>query len=69
MIMKTNRYPILLQSSNNPFDNLELQQQYNTDDLPIDEDLEQNYGDDDDDDDDEQYGLFYTRYEPIETYF
>jgi len=75
---ESNRYPILLQSSNNPFDNLQLQQQYNTDDLPIDEeDFEQNLNDDDDDDDDEeQYHLYYqkerpyyTGYGPIETYF
>ena len=32
-----NRYPILLESSNNPYDNLQLQQSYNTDDLPVDE--------------------------------
>ena len=32
-----NRYPILLESSNSPYDNLQLQQSYNTDDLPADE--------------------------------
>jgi hypothetical protein len=73
---ESNRYPILLQSSNNPFDNLQLQQQYNTDDLPIDEDFEDNFNVDDDDDNEEQYGLlfqrerpYYIRYEPIDTYF
>jgi len=80
---ETNRYPILLQSSNNPFDNLELQQQYNIDDLPMDEDNEQKFNDDDDNDDDDQdeedeekYRLFqqnerpyYTGYGPLETYF
>jgi hypothetical protein len=58
-----NRYPLLLQSSNNAFDNLELQQQYNIDDAPIDE----NRFDDDNDedlqdfnnDDNEQYHSFY----------
>jgi len=70
---ESNRYPILLQSSNNnPFDNLQLQQQYNTDDLPTDEDFEQDF----DDDDEEQYRLFYHKERPydigdgpIETYF
>jgi len=72
---ESNRYPILLQSPNNPFDNLQLQQQYNTDDLPVDEDFEENF-DDDDNDDEEPYRLFYprersyyTRYEPTDTYF
>jgi hypothetical protein len=72
---ESNRYPILLQSSNNPFDNLQLQQQYNTDDLPIDEDFEENFNDDDNDDE-EPYHVFYprersyyNRYEPIDTYF
>jgi hypothetical protein len=55
-----NRYPILLQSSNNAFDNLELQQQYNIDDAPIDE----NRFDDEDlqefnNDDNEQYHSLY----------
>ncbi|CAF0824446.1 unnamed protein product [Adineta steineri] len=64
-----NRYPILLQSSNNPFDNLELQQRYNTDDLPIDEDIEESVNDDDvddnsDDDNEEQYRLFYQKQRP-----
>jgi len=81
---ESNRYPILLRSSNNPFDNLQLQQQYNTDDLPIDEDFEQKLNDNDDDNDDddddddieEQFRLFshkerpyYTRHGSIETYF
>jgi len=82
---ESNRYPILLRSSNNPFDNLQLQQQYNTDDLPIDEDFEQKLNDNDDDDNDdddddddieEQFRLFshkerpyYTRHGSIETYF
>jgi hypothetical protein len=68
---ESNRYPILLQASINPFDNLQLQQQYNTDDLPIDEE-----NDDDDDDDEEPYRLiyqnerpYYTSYGPIETDF
>jgi len=75
-----NRYPILLRSSNNLINNLQLQQQYNTDDLPIDEDFEQSLDDDDDDDDDDdeeqQYRSFYqterpyhTRYGSIDTYF
>jgi hypothetical protein len=75
-----NRYPILVQPSNNLFDNLQLQQQYNIDDLPAEEDLEENSNEDDDDDDDDeeeqQYRSFYqaqrpynTRYGPIDTYF
>ena len=66
---ESNRYPILLQSSINPFDNLQLQQQYNTDDLPIDEDIEQNLSDDDEDDDDDEetYGL--SSYEKEEPYY
>jgi len=61
---ESNRYPILLPSSNNnPFDNLQLQQQYNTDDLPIDEDFEQNFNDDDE----EQYRLFYPKQRPYDT--
>jgi hypothetical protein len=74
---ESNRYPMLLHSSKNPYDNLQLQQQYNTDDLPIDEDIEQKLNDDDEnDDEEEQYRLFYqkerpyyTHYGPIETYF
>lgn len=61
---ESNRYPILLESSNNPFDNFELQQKYNTDDLPFDENLfdEEPEGlNDDDDDDEEQYRSFYPR--------
>ena len=50
---ESNRYPILLQLSINPFDNLQLQQQYNTDDLPIDEES------DEDDDNEEPYRLTY----------
>lgn len=67
-----NRYPILLQSSNNPLDNLQLQQQYNTDDLPIDEDFENNFNNDEE----EQYRSlyqnerpYYIGYEPLDTYF
>lgn len=57
---ESNRYPILLPSSNNnPFDNFQLQGRYNTDDLPIDEDVEE-----DDDDDDGEYRLFYERQSP-----
>ncbi len=33
-----NRYPILIDESTIPYDNLQLQQEYNIDDLPIDED-------------------------------
>jgi hypothetical protein len=58
---ESNRYPILLQSPPNPFDSL---QQYNTDDLPIDEDFEENIGNDDDD---EQYPLFYEKQRPYYT--
>jgi hypothetical protein len=58
---ESNRYPILLQSPPNPFDSL---QQYNTDDLPIDEDFEENFGNDDDD---EQYPLFYEKQRPYYT--
>jgi hypothetical protein len=60
---ESNRYPILLESSNNPFDNFELQQKYNTDDLPFDENLfdEEPEGLNDDDDDEEQYRSFYPR--------
>jgi len=36
-----NRYPILFDGSNIPYDNLQLQQEYNTDDLPIDENYDQ----------------------------
>jgi hypothetical protein len=57
---ESNRYPILLQSPPNPLDSL---QQYNTDDLPIDEDFEDNFGNDDDDDE-EQYPLFYEKQRP-----
>jgi len=75
-----NRYPILLESSNNPLDNLQLQQQYNIDDLPIDDVIVRKSADeddeDDDDDDGEQYRVFYQKerpyyapYAPIETYF
>jgi hypothetical protein len=35
-----NRYPILLDSSNIPYDNLQLQQTYNIDDLPMDDNEE-----------------------------
>jgi hypothetical protein len=35
-----NRYPILLNLLNIPYDNLQLQQEYNIDNLPIDEDDE-----------------------------
>jgi hypothetical protein len=56
---------MLLHSSKNPYDNLQLQQQYNTDDLPIDEDLEQKLNDDDEDDDEEeQHRLFYQKERP-----
>jgi hypothetical protein len=72
---ESNRYPILLPSPNNLLDNLQLQQQYNIDELPIDEDFEQNLNNDDDDYD-EQYPVFYqkerpynSRYGPFETYF
>ncbi|CAF1252246.1 unnamed protein product [Rotaria sp. Silwood1] len=65
---ETNRYPILLQLSNNPLDDIELPEQYNEDVLPIDEDIEEifnesdmddsndddNNDDDDDDDDDDE---------------
>jgi hypothetical protein len=52
-----NRYPILFDGSNIPYDNLQLQQEYNTDDLPIDEDYDQ----------DEEF--FSTRYGPLEGNF
>jgi len=42
-------------------DNLQLQQQYNIDELPIDEDFEQNFNNDDDD---EQYPVFYQKERP-----
>jgi hypothetical protein len=35
-----NRYPTLLDSSNIPYDNLQLQQTYNIDDLPMDDNEE-----------------------------
>ena len=47
---ESNRYPILVQSSNDPFDNFELQQQYNSDDLPMDEELN---------DEEEEYPSYY----------
>ncbi|CAF1055715.1 unnamed protein product [Rotaria sp. Silwood1] len=51
-----NRYPLFLESSNMPYDNLQLQQQYNIDNIPI-------YEDDDQDDED-----FLMPYRPIESY-
>lgn len=32
------RYPILLDAPNHPYDNLQLQRQYNVDDSPMDDD-------------------------------
>lgn len=74
---ESNRYPILVSSSNLPFNNYNLQEQYNTNDFPIDEDYQTSFNSDEDDDDDgEQYGLFnsndspyFTRYGPTDTYF
>jgi hypothetical protein len=62
---ESNRYPILLEPSNDPFDNVELQQQYNTDDLPVDEYLYDNNDEDfeilNNDDEEEQYRSFYPK--------
>ncbi|CAF0857524.1 unnamed protein product [Adineta ricciae] len=70
-----NRYPILSDSVNNPFDNLQLQQRYNTDDLPLDDDSEES-SNDDGDSDEAQYRSFYenqypyyTRFGSLDTYF
>lgn len=63
---ESNRYPILIPASNVALDNYELQQQYNTDDLPIDEDFETDFDDDEEeeDDDEQQYGLFNSNERP-----
>ncbi|CAF1217590.1 unnamed protein product [Rotaria sordida] len=53
-----NRYPFFSESSNIPYDNLQLQQEYNDDNLPI-------YEDDDDQADED----FLTPYGPMESYF
>ncbi|CAF3763812.1 unnamed protein product [Rotaria sordida] len=82
---ESDSYPILLELSNNPLDNVELSEQYDReDDLPIDESTEEmsnendndDNDDDDDDDDEAQYRLiyprqrsYYTRYGPLETYY
>lgn len=73
---ESNRYPILIPSSNLIFTNDDLQQQYNADEYPIDEDYKTSFNGDDDDDDGEQYGLFnsndspyFSRYGPTDTYF
>lgn len=58
-----NRYPILLDSVNNPFDNLQLQQRYNTDDLPLDDGIEESLNDDGDSDE-MQYRSFYENQYP-----
>ena len=57
-----NRYPILLDTSKNPFDNLQLQQAYNTDDIPA-EDNEEDLSNEDDDDI-EQYRFLYQKERP-----
>lgn len=57
-----NRFPILLETSKNPFDNLQLQQAYNNDDLPIDDTEEEPFSDDDDDI--EQYRFLYQKERP-----
>lgn len=55
---ESNRYPILVSSSNIPLNNYDLQEQYNTNEFPIDEDYQTSFNSDEDDDDGEQYGLF-----------
>ncbi|CAF2592472.1 unnamed protein product [Rotaria sp. Silwood2] len=52
-----NRYPLFLESPNIPYDNLQLQQQYNVNNLPT-------YEDNDQDDE-----LVLTPYGPMESYF
>ena len=58
-----NRYPILSESVNSPFDNLQLQQRYNTDDLPLDDNIEESLNDDGDSDE-AQYRSFYENQYP-----
>ena len=57
-----NRFPVLLETSKNPFDNLQLQQAYNNDDLPIDDTEEDPFSEDDDDI--EQYRFLYQKERP-----
>ncbi|CAF1141971.1 unnamed protein product [Rotaria magnacalcarata] len=50
---ESNRYPILLPSYDNPRDSEQLQEKYNRDDIPIDEDFEENLDENDDDEDED----------------
>lgn len=60
-----NRYPILLDLTRNPFDNLQLQQNYNGVEIPVDDEENENF---DDDEQLEQYPIAYGPENPYETY-
>lgn len=77
-----NRYPVIIDSSRNPFDNLQLQQIYNIDDMPNEDESSlfnekaDVYDDEGEGDDLDQYGSilesenpYENRYEPYETSF
>lgn len=58
-----NRYPIILDLSKNPFDNLQLQQNYNDEISPLDDD-ENLYLDEQNNDDEQQLEQYPIAYEP-----
>lgn len=76
-----NRYPILMKSYSNPFDNLQLQTTYNNVEVPFDDDDENSLAiiaendDDNDNFDDEEFPILFEqerpsfmRYDPIENF-